>query len=174
MKKTAYTSEPTNQSKGFTLIEVLVVIAIISLVFGVLSYSLYSSITNSLELSKTSENIKNLSSFFWDMEKKFSTSKALYLKNFNGSPVLTLYNTAGNNKGLVKSVFFIKDNFLYYYEYPYIYADPFFYDEKESYKLFKVKDVKIYVVKDNQQMMEFQGMPDYLVFEIDGTKMVFK
>jgi hypothetical protein len=23
-------------------------------------------------------------------------------------------------------------------------------------------------------MMEFQGMPDYLVFEIDGTKMVFK
>lgn len=174
MRKTVFTLKPTNQSKAFTLVELLVVITIVSLVFSVLSYSLYSAIKNSLDVSGRSEYVKNLSSFFWDMQKKFSTSKMIYLKNLDGNPILTLYNTSGYNKGLVKSVFFIKDGFIYYYEYPYIYGDPFFYDEKESYRLFKISSIKIFAVKDNQQMQEFQGTPDYLIFEIDNTRMVFR
>lgn len=174
MKKTAYTLKHTNLNNAFTLIEVLIVITIISLVSSVLSYSLYSSIKNSIEISKRSQEIKNLSSFFWDMQRKFSTSTTIYLKNIDNSPILSLYNTAGYNKGLVKSVFFVKDNFLYYYEYPYIYADPFFYDEKDSYILFKINNIKIYAVKDNQQFTEFKGLPDYIVFEINGLRMVFK
>jgi prepilin-type N-terminal cleavage/methylation domain-containing protein len=174
MKKTEYTSKHTNLNKAFTLVEVLIVITLISLVFSVLAFSFYSSVKNSLDISKKSQEIKNLSSFFWDMERKFSTSNTIYLKNLNSTPILTLYNTSGYNKGLVKSVFFLKDGFLHYYEYPYIYADPFFYDEKNSYRLFKVENIKIYAVKDYKQMEEFQGMPDYLVFEINGLRMVFK
>lgn len=170
MKKTVFTSKPTKQSKGFTLVEVLVVIVILSLVFSVLSFALYSSIKNSLETSAAAEDLKQKALFFWDTQRKFYTSNYLYLKN----NVLTLYNTAGYNQGLVKSTFFIKDGFLWYYEFPFVYADPSFYDEKNAIKLFKVKDFKMYVVKENQQFFEFQGQPDYLVVEIDGSRMVFR
>lgn len=170
MKKTAFTLKPTKQSKGFTLIEVIVVVIIISLVFSVLSFALYSSIKNSIETSKSAEDLKQKTLFFWDTQRKFYTSNYIYLKD----NLLTLYNTAGNNQGLVKSTFFLKDGFLWYYEFPFVYGDPSFYDEKNAVKLFKVKDIKMYAVKDNQQFFEFQGLPDYLVIEIDGIRMVLR
>jgi prepilin-type N-terminal cleavage/methylation domain-containing protein len=162
-----YTLNYIRQNKGFTLIEVLIVLTVISLVFTVLSYSLYNSIKSSIEVSNSSNSLKDKAIFFWDMERKFFTAKEIFLKN----NILTLYNTSGYTKGLVKSVFFVKDGFLWYYEFPYVYADPYFYDEKNSIKMFKVKDLKIYVVLNDKELTHFEGLPDYLIFEIDGTKM---
>ncbi len=169
MKEMVYISKPTMQNKGFTLVEVIVVVVMISLVFSVLSFALYSSIKNSMETSVGSEDLKQKALFFWDMQKKFYTANYVYLKD----NILTIYNTAGNSKGLVKSTFFTKDGFLWYYEFPFVYGDPYFYDEKNAIKLFKIRNFKMYIVKDNQRFFEFQGLPDYLVIEFDAIRMVF-
>jgi prepilin-type N-terminal cleavage/methylation domain len=109
--------------KGFTLIEVIITIMILSLVFSVLAFSIYSTIKNSVDIKGQSEKLKEDASFFWDMQKKFSTNTKTFLRNDNGHPILVLYNTSGNYyKGLVKSVFLLKImictimNFLMYME----------------------------------------------------------
>jgi len=161
--------------KGFTLIEVIITIMILSLVFSVLAFSIYSTIKNSVDIKGQSEKLKEDASFFWDMQKKFSTNTKTFLRNNNGYPILVLYNTSGNYyKGLVKSVFFVKDNDLYYYEFPYMYGDPYFYDEKQSYKVLHFENLDISVVIRGKSFKDFEGNPDMLIIQINDKRMVFK
>lgn len=161
--------------KGFTLIEVIITMMILSLVFSIVSFSIYSTIKNSLDIKGQSEKLKEEASFFWDMQKKFSTSTKTFLRNNNGYPILVLYNTSGNYyKGLVKSVFFVRDDDLYYYEFPYVYADPYFYDEKQSYRVFHFESFDISAFVQNKSFKDFEGNPDMLIIQINEKRMVFK
>lgn len=177
MKKTEYSSKFYSQSsKGFTLIEILITLTLVGLIFSVLSYGLYSSINSSVSISADARQTEEEAKFFWDFQRRFATSKQVFVKKSgDGSQIVAMYNTAGEfSKGVVKSVYFMKDGFIQYYEYPYVFGDPFFYEEKSSVRLVPVKSFTVEVFSQGQKFEEFQGKPEYLVIFVNDRKMVFK
>lgn len=176
MRKTVYISNFTKINKGFTLIEILVVLTLIGIVFSVLSFGFYNSIYSSLSISQRSRELEDVAKFYWDFQRKFSTSKQIFIKKISqNNYIITLYNTSGEfSKGLVKSVYFTKENFLWYYEYPYLFADPYFYDETKSVKVIPVKDFNVEINYNGQKVEEAQGFLDFLKLNINNYTLTFK
>lgn len=177
MRKMAYLSKYTSQShRAFTLIEILITLSLIGIVFSVLSFGFYSSINSSIQISMESKKIEDMAKFYWDFQRRFATSKQIFVKKTgDNSYIISLYNTAGEfSKGVVKSVYYTKDGFLYYYEYPYIFADPLYFDEKDSFVLMKIDKISLEIYSQGQKFDEFQGKADYMVLMINDKKMVFR
>lgn len=177
MKKMEYSSKFYSQSsKGFTLIEILITLTLVGLIFSVLSYGLYSSINSSVSISADARQTEEEAKFFWDFQRRFATSKQVFVKKSgDGSQMVAMYNTAGEfSKGVVKSVYFLKDGFVQYYEYPYVFGDPFFYEEKSSIRLVPAKNFTAEVYVQGQRFDEYSGKPDYMVVLLNDKRMVFK
>lgn len=177
MRKMGYTSKFCNQnSRGFTLIEILITLMLIGLIFSVLSYGVYSSINSSVSISADAKQTEEEAKFFWDFQRRFATSKQVFVKKSgDGSYMVVMYNTAGEfSKGVVKSVYFLKDGFVQYYEYPYVFGDPFFYEERASIRILPAKSFYVEVFSQGQKFEEFQGKPDYIAITVEDRRMVFK
>ncbi len=161
----------SKDKKGFTLIEVLIVILLIGLIYSILSMIFYSNIGNSLNIISDSEKLKREANFFWNIQRKVASAKEIHLNKGN----LYMLTTAGDYyEGLVKSVYILREGNLYYYEFPYPYGDLRFYEEDKLYNLGKVEKFQILAFKNENKYDEFIGFPDYFLVEYNERKIIVK
>ena len=151
--------------KGFTLLEVLLVIALMGVFFGVLSYSFYSSARNSYLLLESAELTKEEALFFWSLQRKLTGAKDLYLKK----DALFMTTSAGDYyQGIVKCAYIYKDGWLYYYEFPYPYGDIAFYEEDKLVKIGRFGETTFRAFFSGQFFEEFRGLPQWLEVRVGG------
>lgn len=161
----------SKNKKGFTLIEVLIVILLIGFIYSLLSMIFYSNIGNSLNIISDSEKLKREAIFFWNIQRKVASAKEIYLNKGN----LYMLTTAGDfYEGLVKSAYIFREGNLYYYEFPYPYGDLRFYEEDKLTNLGKFENFRILAHKNKNQYEEFNGFPDYFSVEFNGRKIIVK
>lgn len=159
--------------KGFTLIEVLLVLTLIGFIFLILSTVFYSNIHNSLNLITNSEKLKNEADLFWNIQRKVFSAQEIYLERGN----LYMITSAGDfYQGVVKSAYIYKykEQKLYYYEFPYPYGDLKFYEEDKLLLVGEFRDFKILAYKGEKSYEDFNGKPDYFNFHLDKWKFIIK
>lgn len=157
--------------RGFTLIEVLIVVILIGLIFSLLSMIFYSNINNSLHLILESEKLQREASLFWNIQRKIASAKEIQLDKGN----LHMLTTAGDYyEGVVKSTYIFRDGNLFYYEFPYPFGDLRFYEEDKLYNLGKFKNFNIWAFKNEKRYDEFTGFPDYFLVECEGRTIIVK
>lgn len=128
--------------KGFTLLEILIVIIIISLFFGVAISSYIFIVNKSLKTIKNSNKTYKYTYTIYTLEKSINCAKDIKIDNSKDNSVIYLYTYCGIYPGLSKEVFFIKNNYLYVYSYPYIIGDMTFYEQSKATKLIKANTLK--------------------------------
>jgi prepilin-type N-terminal cleavage/methylation domain-containing protein len=134
---------------GFTLLEILVVIVIVSLFFSTLIGSYFFIVKKSLKTMKGSRNLYNYAKAIYRLENAIKCSKNIKIDNSRNFSTLYLYTYCGIYKGFSKEVFFVKNNILYVYAYPYEFGDIFFYDEKKAIKLIPITNFRAEFVNNN-------------------------
>ncbi|ACG57591.1 hypothetical protein HY04AAS1_0904 [Hydrogenobaculum sp. Y04AAS1] len=138
---------------GFTLLEILVVIVIVSLFFSTLIGSYFFIVKKSLKTMKDSKNLYNYAKAIYNLENAIKCSKSIKIDNSKNFSTLYLYTYCGIYKGFSKEVFFVKDNTLYIYAYPYEFGDIFFYDEKKAIKLIPITNFRAEFI--NNDLIKF-------------------
>lgn len=171
MEKHGSTHTPLKGRKGFTLLEVLLVLILVSLLFGVLSYSFYSFLTNSTSLLADSEKLKQEASLLLNIQRKVLSAKTLYMekdKLFMITPVGDYY------EGVIKCAYVYKDKTLYYYEFPYPYGDIRFYEEDKLIKLGRFDTFSIKAYDKGQFSDTFQGVPQVVYVKLNSHELFIK
>ncbi len=166
-----FTSKDTNKDKAFTLVEILVVLALFGLIFSLIAFSFHNVVRNSLNLIESGSKIKDNAIVFWDLQKAVLSAKDIYIQDEGENSVLYLITAGGLfEDGVVKASFYVKDGFLYYKEFPYNYGDIRYMDEGREYKIAKVENFKVRAFNGRREVLNFRGIPEYLIVEIDGYK----
>ncbi len=151
--------------RGFTLLEVLLVVALMGVFFGVLSYGFYSSVRNSYLLMESAEATREEVMLFWNLQRKLTGAQDLYLKR----DALFMTTTAGDYyQGVVKCAYLYKDGWLYYYEFPYPYGDITFYEEDKLIRLGRFKELSFRAFAGGQFLEEFRGKPNWVEIKGEG------
>ncbi|MFN3471700.1 MAG: prepilin-type N-terminal cleavage/methylation domain-containing protein [Aquificaceae bacterium] len=151
--------------RAFTLVEVLLVLVLMGLFFGTLSYSFYSSLRSSYLLSQSSQLTKEEILLFWDLQRKLTGATNLYLRK-DGLFMIT--SSGDYHQGMVKCAYIYRDGWLYYYEFPYPYGDIAFYEEDRLIKLGRFKDLSFRVFSNGSYFEEFRGLPQWVEVSFEG------
>ena len=159
-------------NKAFTLIEILVVIAILSLLFSTITVIFKSLYEGSLKLSSSSQELSKKIQIFWTLTRALYGSKKVILKN---GTQLYLITTGGQfYGGVVKAVYIFKNGSLYYYEYPYPYGSLYDYNNKKLIQLAKFKNFKIYALVNKQLKETFYRKAKLYQLHIDNETFYIK
>ncbi len=151
--------------RAFTLVEVLLVVVLLSVFFGVLSYSFYSSVRSSYALSGTAQMDKDTALLFWNLQRKLSGAVDLYLKK----DALFMLTSAGDYyQGLVKCAYIYKDGWLYYYEFPYPYGDITYYEEDRLVRVGRFEGLSLRAYMNGQYVEELRGLPQWVELKLEG------
>jgi len=126
--------------RGFTLLEVLVVIVIISLFFSMLFGVYFFIVDKSLKTMDGSKRLYNYLDTLYNIRKAIECAKTIKVDNSGHFSKLYLYTYCGMYKGFSKEVFFVKDNYLYVYSYPYAFGDILFYEPDKAMRLIPVEE----------------------------------
>ncbi|MEZ0360718.1 MAG: prepilin-type N-terminal cleavage/methylation domain-containing protein [Hydrogenobacter sp.] len=157
--------------RGFTLLEVLLVLVLIGILFGLISYTFYSLVTNSLSLAKDSERLKEDASLLWNIQRKILSSKSIYLEKDK----LFIITSAGDYyEGMVKCAYIYKDGILYYYEFPYPYGDIRFYEEDKLIKLGRFDTISFRAYKGGNFYDTFDGIPELIYVKMNNREFVIR
>ncbi len=155
--------------RGFTLLEVLLVIALMGVFFGVLSYSFYSSARNSYLLVESAELTKEEAFLFWNLQRKISSATDLFLKK---DSLFMITSSGDYYQGVVKCAYLYRDGLIYYYEFPYPYGDISFYEEDKLVRLGRFGEVSFRAYANGQFFEEFRGIPQWV--EVKTGSRTFK
>lgn len=128
--------------KGFTLLEILVVMLILSLFFSIAISSYIFIVNKSLKTMRSSHTSYKHMYTLYSIEKAINCAKNINIDNSKDNSVIYMYTYCGMYPGFSKEVYFIKDGYLYVYAYPYIIGDMKFYDTHHSIKLIKAYNLK--------------------------------
>ena len=145
--------------RGFTLLEVLLVLILMGVFFSVLSYSFYSSTRNSYFMLESAELLKGEIFLFWDLQRKLTGATDLYVKKDG----LFMVTSSGDYyQGLVKCAYVYRDGWLYYYEFPYPYGDITFYEEDKLVRVGRFEELSFRAFFNGQFFDEFRGLPQWV------------
>lgn len=151
--------------RGFTLLEVLLVLVLMGVFFGVLSFSFYSSVRNSYALSESAQLAREEALLFWSLQRKLTGATDLYLKR----DALFMITSAGDYyQGVVKGAYIYRDGWLYYYEFPYPYGDITFYEEDKLLRVGRFGEVSFRAFVEGQYLEEFRGIPQWVEVKIEN------
>ena len=157
--------------KAFTLVEVLVVLALAGLLFGMLSFAFYRASNGSLSLLQLSENVKREAVLYWELERKIIGAKEIHIENDR----IYMLTTGGSlYEGVVKCAYFVKDGVLFYYEFPYPYLSLDDIEETKAYKVMEVKNFKVRAKIRDSEVKTLIGLPDYVLITIDDRRFTYK
>lgn len=156
-------------NRAFTLLEVLLVLVLMGVFLGTLSFSFYSVVRSSYAFSESAELTREEALLFWNMQRKLASATDLYLRR-NG---LFMITSAGDYyQGVVKCAYIYKDGWLYYYEFPYPYGDIAFYEEDRLVKVGRFGEVSFRAFTQGQYQEEFRGIPQWV--EVKTERVVFR
>ncbi|RMH01911.1 MAG: prepilin-type N-terminal cleavage/methylation domain-containing protein [Aquificota bacterium] len=157
--------------RGFTLLEVLLVVSLLGLLFGLLSFSYHSALRNAYGLNQDTQKEKEITLFLWGLQRKLLGASDLYLKK----DAIYMLTTGGEYyEGLVKAVYVFKDGWLYYYEFPYPYGELTFYEEDRLVKLLKLKSLSFRAYTPQGYQEEFRGLPTRVEVSLEGKRFLFE
>lgn len=151
--------------RGFTLLEVLLVITLMGVFFGLLSYSFYSSARNSYLLLESAELTKEENLLFWNLQRKITGAVDLYLRK---DALFVITSSGDYYQGMVKCAYLYKDGWLYYYEFPYPYGEITFYEEDKVIKLGRFDEFSFRAYVNGQYLEEFRGVPQWVEVRSGG------
>ncbi|RMH79738.1 MAG: prepilin-type N-terminal cleavage/methylation domain-containing protein [Acidobacteria bacterium] len=156
--------------RGFTLLEVLLVLVLMSIFLGMLTYSFYSTLKNSYAIVELSELTKEEAKLLWNLQRKLSGALELYVKKDS----LFMLTSAGDYyQGVVKCAYIFKDGWLYYYEFPYPYGELTFYEEDRLIRVGRFEGFQIRAYVMGNHLEEYRGVPEVLEFKIGGKTLKF-
>ena len=161
-----------NTFKAFTLIEVLIVLTIISLVFTTVIFSFKRVVDSSLNTIGKGENLKKELLLFWELQRAFYGAKRIMIKE--GREVYLITSAGEKFRGLVKRAFIYKEGTLYSYEFPYPSGSLDLIEEEKLQKVNEFKNLKFYAIDSQGKHENYDGLPDYVVVEIEDKKFTFK
>lgn len=171
MARQKFTSMLLKSKKGFTLLEVLLVLVLISLLFGTLSYTYYSALNSSLDLARDSQKLRQEAYLLWNLKRKVVSAKILHMEKDK----LFMITSAGDYyDGMVKCAYIYKEGVLYYYEFPYPYGDIKFYEEDKLIKLGKFNAFSFRAYAGGNFYDTFDGIPELLYVKLDTRQLVIK
>jgi len=162
------------KQRGFTLVEVIVVLVLLGLIFSILLVVYIGGIKNSLGLLKRSESLNLEGRLFWRFTRSiFGASR---VKLVNGT-ALYLITTGGNVfRGVVWEAYIYnpQNKTLDYYEFPY---PPEKIDEippqAVSYRLGKFSNFLIMAVDTGRTYADYSGLPDKIEVKINNNTYMF-
>jgi len=157
-----------NFKSGFTLVEILAVLAILGLVFSTVFLLFWRGVNSSLEIAKRSEELQEKALLYWRLTRAIYGAKRLLL--LNGTE-LYLYTTGGNlYGGVVKEAYIFKNGTLYYYEFPYPYKDIRYYDKDKLMPIFKADRLEFLAEFNggNFTSYSFNQLPSLVWVKVDG------
>ncbi|WP_448584400.1 prepilin-type N-terminal cleavage/methylation domain-containing protein [Thermocrinis sp.] len=157
--------------RGFTLLKILVVLLLLGLLFGLLSFVLKSGIENSLSVVENSQRLKDESLLILNIQRKILSAKDAYMEEGK----LFLHTYAGDYyEGLVKCAYIYKDGALYYYEFPYPYGSINFYEEEKLIKLASFDSLSFLAESMGNFQKSFRGLPERYRIIVEGREYVLK
>jgi len=161
-----------NTSEGFTLTEVLVVLAIISLVFSLILISFRRATFFTLDAKEEAEELKSEALIFWELQRSLAGAKRLKV---NRGKELFLTTSGGSiYRGIVKKGFIFKEGWLYLYEFPYPSGSLDFYEEDKLIKLSRVKSFKVLALDSRGRHENYEGLPPFVIVELNSKEFTFK
>ena len=140
--------------KGFSLLEIIVVIVIVSLFFATIISSYLFVINKSLNIIKNSNVLYKNVNALYNIEKAIECAKDIKIDNTKEQSIVFIYTFCGMYKGFSKEVLFVKNGYLYVYTYPYKFGNIFFYDKAKSTKLIPVENFKAKFIISNYKIIE--------------------
>ncbi|MFN3814405.1 MAG: prepilin-type cleavage/methylation domain-containing protein [Aquificaceae bacterium] len=157
--------------RGFTLVEILITFLTLGLLFGLLSYTFYSSIRASLDITEEGESLKQDILLLWNIQRKIISSKYIVLDKDN----IFMTTSAGDyHEGVVKCAFIYKKPLLYYYEFPYPYGNIEFYEEDKLIRLGKFENFTIRAYKNGNFYKNFIGIPELFYVSVNNKELIVK
>ena len=159
--------------KGFTLVEVLVVLILISLLFSFLFIAFFQSVQSSLNIEKSANQIKKQANLYWFLEKLVYTAQNFSI--INGTAIYFKGPCGLFHKGIVKCALIYKKPWLYYYEYPYYFEPITDFRNETPIKLERLEKLSFLVKTKEKILRNYEGaLPDFLIAKFNDTEMIFK
>ncbi len=156
--------------RGFTLIEVLVVLILMGIVFSTLLIVFSRGIDSSLSISEDSEFLKRKVLLFWDFQRKILGAKKILLKKGN----LFMITSGGSiYQGIVKCAYIYRDGKLYYYEFPYPYGAIEEYEEDKLQEIGRYKGWRVVAVVGKREFKSYEGLPNKVRVYVDDEMFIF-
>ena len=153
------------RSSGFTLVEVLLVLALLGLSFSIISTIFVGFMNSLIRMQESSETLRERALLLMDIKRKVLSAKEVALKGNQ----FFMHSAGGSYfPGLVKCGYVYKAGQLYYYEFPYPYGDILYYEEDKLVKLAKLSKFKVLV----DGMEEFKGKPSKVEVFVDNEKLI--
>lgn len=168
------------KSKGFTLLELLLVLSLLLIVFGVIGFSFSSNIKQNLELSerinKTIESLSIYNQLSKQLFSGYQKNKENFRLDRNRISFYTLYPVFFS--GAARAEYYVEEkegkNYLMYEEFPFI-------DGKLGYPGLKKQVLGIYkqinfeVLNNNKYYETFSGkdFPQAVKIVLDGQEYIF-
>jgi prepilin-type N-terminal cleavage/methylation domain-containing protein len=151
--------------KAFTLVEVLVVLAILGLLFSTLTFMFKELYLSSIHQKEQNISLKQRAELFWRLTRAFYGAKRFALRN--GTELYFITTGGDVYRGVVKAVYKFQNGTLYYCEFPYPYGD--FYECNNTYPLYRFKEFKVFAVIGNREEKDFFKKPKLLKVIVDSS-----
>jgi prepilin-type N-terminal cleavage/methylation domain-containing protein len=159
--------------KGFTLLEVLVVLVLVGLIFTLVLTVFWRITETSSEVSKRASKLQRETTLYWQLTRSFFGTKRLAV--VNGTQIYAITTGGSLFKGTVWCAYLYRNGTLYYYEYPY--PPPYSIKEipREASEIIlgKFKSVKFSARKGGIFYSNFEGKPDTVKVELNGESFLF-
>ncbi|NPA32152.1 MAG: type II secretion system protein, partial [Aquificae bacterium] len=150
--------------RAFTLVEVLIVLAILSVLFGTLVGVFSRSVESSLGLIKTSESLRSEMLVYWEIKRALLGARDMLIRN--GKELYLITSGGSLYKGVIKKAFIYRDGVLYTYEFPYPAGSIDFYEESRLVRLGSFPDFRLKAKDARGEHTNYRGIPPLVLVKL--------
>ncbi len=162
-----------NQNRGFTLVEVLVVLVLVGLILSTAVFVLWHSLETGLWGVVQAEKTKDLAQTVWFLQNQLEGIYQKFALRHQGSQILMGFLTTCGEKypGIVQVRYRVEGGRVYYCESPYPHGELFSCPEGDEHLLLEVSDFEVEAY-DNSWQTNFSGVPQKVRLLINGLPVV--
>lgn len=161
----------TRLNRGFTLLEVLVVLVLVGLTFSTLLLLLRRGVDTGTGITRYSENLISEASLFWDLQRKIFGARKIKVEGNS----LYMITTGGNlYPGVVKSAYLFRNGILFYYEFPYPYGALEEVEEDRLQEVGRFEEFSVRAIERRRELTRYEGLPPYVRVRVNGRDFLFE
>ncbi|MDQ7039125.1 MAG: prepilin-type N-terminal cleavage/methylation domain-containing protein [Aquificota bacterium] len=158
------------ESKGFTLVEVLVVLALFGVSVSLLVIVFSRGVDFSLSLEERSERVRRTALLFWDLQRKFFGAERIYIE---GDSVYMVTSGGDYFPGMVRCAYVFRDGNLLYYEDRDVGGDIYGVTGKGKI-VGRFRDFRVVAVEGNRELSVYDGLPSRVRVYVDDKVFTFE